>query len=328
MKRFAFTLAALALTGAMAFADDAAPVTKVTGYLDTGFYVINTSNGLSTQAYAKDAGIPGYRAKVTASQTAANYGVSLTLEQNNGAAVTPDSYTAWVSPLAGLKISGGSDYDGAVNGLDDIGNGFGNPGVMAVDYSMSGLTAAVIAQAPSAGGPAPIGFGARYAMDKVATVNFNGTLNASQKFDGYSLSASLAAVPNLTLVGGLYSTGVATTAASKIDLNVGYAISDTLSVAVLSYYALTDNSGVFTVSKSGDFWTKPNVTYKLNSMATLTGYVQYDSTANSNIEPSANVAFAVGGTTLNIGGKFDTNPTHASSAVATTTGWVATTFTF
>ncbi|HTH13260.1 MAG TPA: hypothetical protein VMB23_02615, partial [Spirochaetia bacterium] len=154
---------------------------------------------------------------------------------------------------------------------------------------------------------------------------FNGTLNASQKFDGYSLSASLAAVPNLTLVGGLYSTGVATTAVSKIDLNVGYAISDVLSVAVLSYYGLTDG-GVFV--KSGDFWTKPNVTYKLNSMATLTGYVQYDSTANSNIEPSANVAFAVGGTTLNIGGKFDTNPTHASSAVATTTGWVATTFTF
>jgi len=326
MKKVALSLLAFALVGAIAFGDDMAPVTKVTGYLDTGVFVTTSSNGNTFLAKGNDAGANGYRAKVTAAQSAANYGVSITLEKDANAALTLDGATAWVVPMDGVKLSGGTDYTGDVNGIDDKGIGIGSAGVIAAEYSTGGITAAVTVNAPSAaaGSGTAIGFGARYTSDMVK-VNFEGGLTSAQKFDGYSVSASLMAVPALTLVGGLFTTSMSTTAVTGIDLNLGYKVSDALSVGDLSYYGLTDAA---VKSKSGDFTTKPNATFKLDPKTTLSGYVLYESTKNSNIEPQAQVSLALPNTTLNAAVQYDTNPGNLGTAVATTTLWVELLYSF
>ena len=71
MKKVALSLLAFGLVGALAVAQDA-PVAKVSGYVNTGVKIVNNSDGTTTQSRADDAGVDGYRAKLTGSITAAN----------------------------------------------------------------------------------------------------------------------------------------------------------------------------------------------------------------------------------------------------------------
>lgn len=321
MKKFAFVVGALALTGAMAFADDAAPVAKLGGYVNSGLIITSNSDGITYKSHANDFGFDGYVGEIKGSITAANYGVNTVVDLKQGTGVTVDTAYAWVSPLAGLKLEGGSGNSNPLGELDDNGAGSFSTTGLTVDYTVAGFTAGAVVSADQwvngAANGAALTFGARYALDKVATVNVTaGTTGKTvqKQLNWYRVTASVSAVDKLTLTGGYNVPEINTPslAASFFDATVGYKISDALSAGVV-VYGKNVNSG------TAYYTYKPNASYSLGGGLTVSAYLLGDTQSNPNYEPQVELSYALGGATINTQVFYDTNPGNNSTAKAATT---------
>jgi hypothetical protein len=331
----------------MAFAQDA-PVAKVSGYVNDGLKLVNNKDGTTYQAYANDFGAAGYVGKLTGSYTAANYGVTSTIDLKQAGGVVVDTSYAWVSPMAGLKIVAGSGNDNPLGELDDNGAGAFSTAGVAVEYTMGGLTVgAVAAPSTTAGKVANYVAGIRYALENVATVNATfGSLDPDA-LGWYRATFSVTAVPGLTLTGGynvpqlnkvsagsaavagsgVYSldtaTGkivqatpavaaVAASPAAFFDATLGYKISDALSAGVVVY---DKNLNVGT-----SFITyKPNASFDLGGGLKVSAYLLGDTNSNANYEPQAELDYTLGGATIKTQVFYDTNPGNLASAKPATT---------
>jgi hypothetical protein len=312
MKRFAFTLAALALTGAMAFADDAAPVAKVNGYVNAGLIIASDSDATTYKSHANDFGADGYVSKMTGSLTAANYGVTSTIDLKQVGGVVIDTTYAWVSPIAGFKLEGGSGNDNPLGELDDNGAGAFSSAGLTATYTNSGFTVgAVVGGQTAASKAVDLRAGVRYALDKVVTVNATFGNNAYNTLNWYRVTASVSAVPGLTLTGG-YNVADIDYKSAFFDATVGYKISDVLSVGAIVYDKnLTSGTSYFTY--------KPNASYGLGNGLTLSAYLLGDTQSNPNYEPQVEVDYTLGGATLKTQAFYDTNPGNLATAKARTT---------
>lgn len=319
MKRFALSLMALALTGAMAFAQDA-PVAKVSGYVDSGLKIVNTSAGNTLQAYANDAGVAGYRAKVTGSIAGSNYGVTATFEKDATAATTIDGAYGWLSPMEGLKLEAGTTNSNPLGELDDNGKGYFGAAGAAAEFSTGGLTVgALLSPGVVASGALPYIIGARYALDKVVTVNLTAGNEGMSALNSLYATASVTAVTGLTLTAGYNSSSMATTASSFIDVKAGYAITDALSAGVVVYDYTTGTSYLT---------YKPYVSYALGGGLSTSAYLKGDTMSNPNYEVQGELDYVLGGAKIASQVMYDTNPGNLGSAVPAATVLVDFIFSF
>jgi len=292
MKRFALIFAALALTGAMAFADDmAATKVAVTGSVISGVKVSNTSAGTTYQLLDNNDPQNGYRGVINVSATGANFGVNLGVQSNNGSFGDNGSW-AWVAPMDGLKLEAGTGNDNPLGDLDNIGAGdFSGAGVTAT-YSMSGLVlGAEVSPAVTAAGSAQVRYGAGYAIDKVATFHVHALTTAAgaakpAALDVVRATFSVSAVPGLTLNGGYNSTGMSGTATTTVDATVGYAILPSLSASVTVKDQLTGTSFIY---------VNPTVSYTvLPNLSVGAGYGYYTAVTQDDINVNATYTVAPG----------------------------------
>jgi hypothetical protein len=280
MKKFAFALAAVALTGAMAFAEDAA--VKLTGYVDSGAKVVAGKGGASFTNYALDWGDAGTWATLTAKYDGAKSGFKVVVDVTTkpqtvstttlGAYVVPDTAYAYLVPVTGLNLIGGKGYTGVFDGIDDESDdAFSSTGLSAV-YSISGVTfgaGAALNSDASSDTSADTVLGLAYTLEKVADFRASLQLVGADGLPGsYAVSASFVGVPNLTLTAGTFGYGVGHASTQKInaDLTVGYA-QDALFGQVVGYYLAANDKFVATTD---DTWTgknafnfAPRIGYKL-----------------------------------------------------------------
>jgi hypothetical protein len=305
MKRFALTLAALALTGAMAFADDMAPVAKVSGYVNSGIKVTKTDTADPVYtSYANDYGAAGTWGKVSVSVDAANYGAKATAQASDAAAASIADAFVWYSPMAGLVVDAGTTYNKvSFDGVDDNSpdyfwaNGFG------ATYSMSGIS--VGARVAPATGTANVGFGAAYELPKVATVHFSGNMNG-QNFANFTVTGSVSAIEKLSLSAGYDSEGIDKTVANQADVSVSYAITDAFSAGVIAYDKLT--ASYFTVEPNVSYVVAPGVTASAYYKLYTDKQTAADKSVGSDNEIQAKVALAAGSGTLAAWVQYNTAP--------------------
>jgi len=113
MKRIALTLAAFALTGAMAFADDAAPATPAPVQVtigDWGRQVLGIGNQDNSGYYAGLGTSWGSSPRIVGLNIQATYaygGFSITPSADNGTFSLTDQNKAWITPLPGLTFESG-----------------------------------------------------------------------------------------------------------------------------------------------------------------------------------------------------------------------------
>jgi len=321
MKKVALSLLTFALAGALAFADDMAPVAKINGYVNDGLKIVSNSNGVTYAARANDFGAAGYVGKLTGSLSAANYGVTGTIDLKQVGGVTVDGTYGWVMPIAGLKLEAGSGNSNPLGELDDNGAGAFSTAGLTVDYTTGGFTVGAVVSPDTAVNGAANGaaltFGARYAMDKMFTLNATaGTTGKSvqKTLDWYIVTFSLAAVDKLTLTGGYNVPELNTPAlgASFFDATVAYKISDALSAGVVVY----DKN----ISAGTSYFTyKPNASYSLGNGLTASAYLLGETQTNPNYEVQAELDYSLGGGTIKTQVMYDTNPGELPSAVPATT---------
>jgi hypothetical protein len=315
MKRFALTLMAVALTGAMAFADDAAPVAKLNGYVNSGLLITSDSSGTTYVAKANDFGGANWAGKITGSITGANYGASVTVDVVQGDKAHSDAAYVWASPLAGLKIFGGSGYDGSLGEVDNDGVGnFGGAG-LTTTYAVSGLTAGfnvVPAQTATKGGTELRG-AVRYAADKLGTVNVFAGSAGTSGLDAYTVTASLAAVDKLNFSVGYNATKATTTAVTLADVEAGYQITDAFKADVVFYDYLAPAAGT-----DAYMTFKPNVSYTVSPALSVAAYYLYSTAKDANGEAQLSASYNLGGgVKLNSYVQYDTKGAADKSAQTT-----------
>lgn len=307
MKKVALSLLGFALVGALAFGQDA-PVAKINGYVNSGLVIVNNTDGTTFQQYGNDAGVAGYRSKLTGSIAGSNYGITSTIEVNNGVATVDPAY-GWVSPIEGLKLEAGTTNSNPLGELDDNGKGYFGAAGVAVDYTNSGFTVGAVANPGSAATKAfPFILGARYALPNVATVNVTLGNDTASQLNSLYATASLTAVPGLTLTAGYNSTAMATTALTFIDVKGAYAITDMLSAGVTVYAYTAVAAGSSTYQKF-----KPFASYNLGGGLTASAYLQGDTQSNPNYEPQAELDYVIGGGKIASQVYYDTNPGNLSA---------------
>jgi hypothetical protein len=327
MKRIALAMTALAL-GSLAFAEDA-PAAKISGYLDAGLYVVNNSSGTKFQSFADDYNVAGsgYVGVVTATLDTEKYGYVLGVElAQSGVAI--DTAYAWVSPLTGLKVFGGSG-NGSLNELDDNDSKtFKNASGLTALYTAGGLSLGANVGATYAGATkgTTYVFAGGYTADKVfQLVATAKTTNTGAKLDAYDVTAALLAVPSLTLTLGYNASAVATDAATFFDVSASYALNDTWSIGLLGYDYLANNTtGSFgkngiTGDLGNALYYVPSVTYAASKDVSLTGAFYGDTADNPDYNGRFTVALTpVAGSTISAYIEYDTNPYHLASAKAQT----------
>jgi len=313
MKRFAFALAALAV-GTLAFAEDA-PAAKIGGYLNAGLYIYNSDGTTTFKSYADDYDAEGYQGVLSATLDATTYGYSLAVElAQSGAAV--DTAYAWVSPFTGFKLYAGTGSD-ALEELDDndaklFKNADGLSGV----FSASGFTLGANISAPVAAAEvAQYSFGAGYSAESLFDAVFTAQTSATEKkLDAYSISASLSAIPSLSLMGGYNVTANATDAAPFFDVTASYTINDAWSAGVLVYDYLKNNvDGAYgNTSDLGDsIYYVPSVTYAAAKDLSFTGSFYGDTADEPNYAGRLAASYTgITGTTLSAYVEYNTNAAH------------------
>jgi hypothetical protein len=239
MKKSLIVFAALALTGSLAFGQDAA--LKLGAYLDTGVKVTNTSAGNVAYIGGDDSGIPLGSLEVTGAYAQKTTGLNFKFrfEPMETVKVNLENAYYWAVPVDGVKLLFGN-IDGSNFALvDDNGaNPAGGNGVQAQLSLVPGLAAGAQLSI-NAANAVSYQAGAGYTVDKIVQAVFNLGTNTANAVDNYGVSASVLAVPGLTLKGAYYATGVATTVANIADGTLGYAITPALSATVIVYDYLT-----------------------------------------------------------------------------------------
>jgi hypothetical protein len=297
MKKVALSLLALALVGAGAFAQEA-PALKIGGYLDTGVYVQNGSDsGTASQVIGDDVATSGGSYDFKLSYGTAKAGVVYVtrikdLSASTWALTARNAYAWFLVPnLEAVKVVvGNNTADGlAWNGLDDegdtqsAGNGYGVVITPAEGFSVGGFAAFTTGgysiQTPT------YSVGATFTVPATATINgvfttgldkdnkltsgaaavtgkllIDGPLSATAGVNLYGLNKNAAAA----VAGKDYSTG-------KIDLTVGYKLTDAFSATVVSYY-YTFGSDVKTAvgdAAAVSFKVNPSVAYVVDPITTV-----------------------------------------------------------
>jgi len=331
MKRFAFVFAALALTGAMAFADDMAPVAKVTGEVNSGVILSSNSSGNYLKNYGIDYGSGNQGATVLANLDLAgsNYGYSISFAYKGTGNDSIDHAYGWVKPMDTVEVYAGASGNNAPFGdLDDNGAGNYSTSALGAFYSMSGFSVgAQLAPQTVVSTAVPLWIGARYAMDKVFTVNAYGTNGASNAVDQVHVTASLLAVTGLTLTGGYNAGGlsVSSSANSFIDATGAYAITDAFSAGVTVY---ADNLSANPLSNGATqayYVYKPFVNYKVSDQVALWAYYDGETAPFSGATVDSQILgqlawMPAAGVTIKFSAWFDTNAATAGTLSSTYVG--------
>jgi len=318
MKRMALTLAAFALTGALAFADDPAPLPKVSGEVNDGVVLSNNSDGTFLKNYGIDYGSGNSGATVLGAIDLAgsNYGYSIAFAYKGTGGILIDHGYGWVKPVDSVELYAGASGNNAPFGdLDDNGSGAYSTSAIGAFYSNNGFSlgaqlspdaVATVGTGASAFIPGsqnvPFWLGARYAMDKTFTVNAYGTNGDNNKLDSLHITASVLAVTGLTLTGGYNSSGGGTgTFTDFADATVAYAVTDAFTAGVTGY---DDN-----ISSGTNFFVyKPFLSYALTpGMLAFNAYLIGDTSSDPNYEPEGQLAYTpVAGVTIKATAWYDT----------------------
>jgi len=352
MKKVALSLLAFALVGAMAFGQDVPPV-KFSGYVNTGLVATNSSNGTTFWTRANDYGADGVVIKFAADLAASNFGYHIALNHKSSIGTGGlDCAWAWVSPVEGLTVVASSAGSNApFDDLDDNGAGNYTDTALGAWYTTGGLslgaqiTPVVSGTAPNTSNVTtafPVWFAARYALDKVVTLNAYGSNGVTNKLDTFSLSGAVGAIPSLTLTAGYNGRALSdpSTANSFFDVALGYQLTDAFYAGVVVYDR--NLSGIQSQNTGSSYINyKPNVSYVITPQLKLSAYLIGDTTSSPNYEPQAKLTFTpVPGATINASVWYDTNTAGpgynnyniavagATSGSAQTSAYIETIFSF
>ncbi len=324
MKRIALSLVALALFGALAVAEDAAPVAKISGYVESGLYVSNNSNGTYLLNYAGDYGpggsplITGPVATVKIDLAGSNFGYHIApiVKGTQGAGL--DSAYAWVSPLEGLTVLGSiNGTNGVFNDLDDNGANAESTSGLSAYYTTSGVSLGVQESANTGvqgtQQAAPTWFMAHYELPSVVKVNAYATNGAYNQLDQIRITAAVLALSGVTLTGGYNASAMATTTNNFIDVTAGYNVTDAFYAGVVVYDRNISNSiksgALGQATMQGNYLNyKPNVSYVFDPTVKALAWFVGDTTSNPNSEIGGQLVFTpVTGATLKAGLWYDTD---------------------
>jgi len=290
MKRIALSIAALALTGAMAFADDAAPAVKLSGYFNGGIKAESVDSGdWAVTSYADDYGAAGIWGKATASVSADKWGATVTLKgsdknvatsgyADNGDPVMSSGYVlldtakVWATPFAGATFFAGSGYNDAFDGLDDQSNDyFWSTNGYAATYATNGLTLGAQVGADQS----TLGFGAAYALDKTFAVRASAQTTTAHELNKFQVSGSVSAIEKLSLSAGFVEEGIADTANKWFDASIGYALTPEFSVGFTAYDFLDEVTNTDHTTTPTYLKFNPNATYALTKELSLNASYTY-----------------------------------------------------
>ena len=293
MKKVALSLLAFALVGALAVAQDA-PTLKLSGYLNTGVKV-TTNDGTTQTIFGDDAGANWGRFDLNGAYATETSGVTWSLRvQDPEGAKNTSGYApaikyayAWSKFANGLvTVKAGSVDDGTFTTVGDIGDDFADDkSILAIVTPVAGLNLGASWYLPVGGGSTPLGyaFHAAYTADKLASVQANVKIADSKVTDSI-VSIGVLALDKLTLALENKTTGwayYATTGALATDLNVGYAVTDALSVGLLSYVYTWGSDVKFPQDNAGKadaplgYSVKPSVSYTIDPVISVGANVKY-----------------------------------------------------
>ena len=297
MKRMALTLAAFALTGALAFAQDAAtpaPPLTIGGYLDVGnLTTIGADTGAKTIIKGDDSGIAGGSYEFRGAYSLSNQaGLIFNVRFENlasGTSVVYDTQSAYLWFLApGLEslkvLAGNYNNDGtAWNAVDDNGAKATKGTGVALQFTpMTGFSLGG-GVAPSTDGYTPPTYSAGATYTIADTALLQGALWTANKawvatVDGaYAGGKLLLAGPFSAKgdfnIGGLSQSGSVVN--TFTDVTLGYAVTDALSLGLLTYvYTYGSDIKDFASSTTGDAATlglkiNPSVSYTVNPVVAV-----------------------------------------------------------
>jgi hypothetical protein len=285
MKKVALSLLAFTLVGALAVAQDA-PSLKLSGYLNTGVKV-TTNDGTTDTIYGDDAGNPWGRLDVNGSYGTATNGVEWSLRTADDATAPKINYAyAWSKFFSGLvTVKAGHVDDGTFTTAGDIGTDFTDANSILVFVTpVAGFNAGASWFLPLGGGSTPLGLAlqASYTADKLVKVE-GAVKVADSKATDLLLGVGVLAVDKLTLAADTSVAGLddyAKTGAAKSDVNLGYALSDSLSVGLLTY-VYTWGGDVKFIQADGKtaaplgLSVKPSVSYTVDPVISIGANVKY-----------------------------------------------------
>ncbi|MBL8965552.1 MAG: hypothetical protein JNG85_01015 [Spirochaetaceae bacterium] len=296
MKKLLALLLALVVVGGVVFAQDAAPVSKVTGY----FY--NTSvlfNQDSKQVAGPDWLSAGHYGNIGFSYAAKEFGFSGTIEFENAAVNSAfRDYTAWVKPFGDiLKVSAGKLRNGDYRLTSYVdGSGFNTRlanaeyGYMIQAYPVAGLSLGFfnnVTTTATAPDMKVLGFGASYTITDIAklVVAYKGSL------DELFIGADIKAVKGLTAKLGFVNDSTTGADFNRIWATAGYALMDgALDLGLDAYYKMETTTTVNTL------WAKVQAAYTIGN---ITPSVYFDiknvsSPAATTEDVGAQLKFAAG----------------------------------
>jgi hypothetical protein len=339
MKRIALTLAAFALTGALAFAQDAAaPVAKIGVEVNTGFVVSNNSTNTTTKPYAIDYGPGGsYLGPVVGVSfdlAGSNFGYSIEPITKGytgpGNSVIFDHAYAWVVPVDGLNVYGAAAGNAdPFTDLDDNGNNGYSQTSIGAFYTTGGLVVGAQIQpvATTATSLDSFWVGVRYGLDKVFSLNFYGSNDNAAAVDQIHITAALLAIPNLTLNGGYNATGLQTSSTSNsfIDATGAYAVTDAFKVGVTVYADDLSANTIPNGATQAYYVYKPFVTYTVSPQIALLAYFDGETAPASGATVDSQILgqlawTPVAGVTIKFSAWYDTNSATAGTLSSNYTG--------
>lgn len=289
MKKFAFALAAVALTGAMAFAEDAAPALKLSGYLNTGLkasYIDDANKGVGL--YGDDAGKEWGRFQINGSYTNGTSGVNFRLRTQGkdtlaSAPTLANGYvygwTKLFSDVVTIKVGKVDDGTFSTVGDNGVDVADGNS-VLVIVSPLAGvnLGASYFADPASASSAQAYAFHAALTADKLVSFQA-GFKVVESNADTLDLGLGLLAVDKLTLgadanIAGLnkYSTLGLTT----LSQTVAYPVTDKVTLSAVAYEYVYgadvtkgyNSKGVADTETPFGFYVAPKVAYALDSAVT------------------------------------------------------------
>jgi len=307
MKKVALSLLAFVLVGALAVAQDA-PTLKLSGYLNTGVEVIAAGSAATSTIYGDDAGNPWGRFDLNGAYGTDTNGVNWRLRTaTNGTAPTIKYAYAWSKFADGLvTVKAGAVDDGTFTTAGDIGADFtdANSILVAVtpvagfSVGVSWLLANTDLMPDSGFSPTPTttlnyALSAAYTADKLFKAEVAAKVLGSKATE-VLVGVGILAVDKLTFAvdADLASLDVSgSNAFYKVSENVSYAVTDALSVGVLSYQYVWGAdvkyykaNGVDTFTPFG-FDVKPNFSYTVDPVIAVGAGVKY------HMGPSGTITF-------------------------------------
>lgn len=301
MKKLIALLLALAVVG-VAFAQDAAPVLKFSGYLNTGFAYAKTGSADDTFVQNGDDSATAGRININASYNAGDYGVNFRIRQqpaggfsNNTANMTSlfmRRVYGWTNLFGGMaKVQAGrlGDYTwSAANGnyWNSFGNIDGPVGVQLQLKPMDGLNAGIFVPVAQTSAPKTLSdtfksstIGLNYTMKDTFNVQAGYQMAIVSKTADFYFGGQVLAVPKVTadFEGQMSDIGNKTSGSFFVFEKVGYDMSPIVVSMQMSqeFFNVSGTDSQMYFGPEVDYALDANTTLGVNvdiALGTKTGY--------------------------------------------------------